>query len=61
LLVLGSSLTVMSGYRFVRHAARLGIPVAIINQGATRGDAQATLVLDAPLGPALTALTTGYR
>jgi NAD-dependent SIR2 family protein deacetylase len=36
LLVLGSSLTVMSGYRFVRHAARLGIPVAIVNQGPTR-------------------------
>ena len=61
LLVLGSSLTVMSGYRFVRHAAKLGIPVVIINQGATRGDAQATLILDAPLGPALTALTTGCR
>jgi len=60
LLVLGSSLAVMSGYRFVRHAAKLGIPVAIINQGATRGDAQATLTLDAPLGPALTALTTEY-
>jgi NAD-dependent SIR2 family protein deacetylase len=60
LLVLGSSLTVMSGYRFVRHAARLGIPVAIINQGPTRGDAQATLRLDAPLGPALTTLTTRY-
>jgi NAD-dependent SIR2 family protein deacetylase len=60
LLVLGSSLTVMSGYRFVRHAARLGIPVAIINQGPTRGDAQATMRLDAPLGPALTTLTTRY-
>ena len=61
LLVLGSSLTVMSGYRFVRHAAKLGIPVVIINQGATRGDAQATLILDAPLGPALTAVTDGCR
>jgi NAD-dependent SIR2 family protein deacetylase len=57
LLVLGSSLTVMSGYRFVRRAAGLGIPVAIINQGATRGDHLASLVLDAPLGPSLTALT----
>jgi NAD-dependent SIR2 family protein deacetylase len=56
LLVLGSSLTVMSGYRFVRHAARLGIPVVIINQGATRGDAHATARLDAPLGQTLTAL-----
>ena len=60
LLVLGSSLTVMSGYRFVRHAAKLGIPVAIINQGPTRGDAQATFTLDAPLGSALTTLTTRY-
>jgi NAD-dependent SIR2 family protein deacetylase len=57
LLVLGSSLTVMSGYRFVRHAARLAIPVAIINQGPTRGDTHARLTLDAPLGPTLTALT----
>ncbi|MEV5408858.1 NAD-dependent protein deacetylase [Thermopolyspora sp. NPDC052614] len=56
LLVLGSSLTVMSGYRFVRHAAERGIPVAIINRGATRGDTHALLTLDAPLGPALTAL-----
>jgi NAD-dependent SIR2 family protein deacetylase len=61
LLVLGSSLTVMSGYRFVRHAAKLGVPVAIINQGRTRGDAQATVTLDAPLGSTLTTLTTGYR
>lgn len=57
LLVLGSSLTVMSGYRFVRRAAGLGLPVAIINQGPTRGDHLASVLLDAPLGPSLTALT----
>jgi NAD-dependent SIR2 family protein deacetylase len=45
LLVLGSSLTVMSGYRFV-----------IINQGATRGDCHAVATLDAPLGRTLTDL-----
>jgi NAD-dependent SIR2 family protein deacetylase len=56
LVVLGSSLTVMSGYRFVRHAAKLTIPVAIINQGQTRGDALARLILDAPLGETLAAL-----
>ncbi len=50
LVVLGSSLTVMSGYRFVRRAAKLGIPVAIVNQGPTRGDEQATVRVDAPLG-----------
>jgi NAD-dependent SIR2 family protein deacetylase len=54
LLVLGSSLTVMSGRRFVLHAARRGVPVAIVNQGPTRGDAQAALTVDAPLGAALT-------
>ena len=56
LVVLGSSLTVMSGFRYVRHAARLQRPVVIVNQGATRGDAYATATLDAPLGRALTDL-----
>ncbi len=53
LLVLGSSLTVMSGYRFVIHAAKRGIPVAIVNSGPTRGDAKADLKVDAPLGAVL--------
>lgn len=64
LLVLGSSLTVMSGYRFVLRAAELGLPVAIINQGPTRGDAKADIRIDAPLGSTLTALAsalTGSR
>jgi NAD-dependent SIR2 family protein deacetylase len=55
-VVLGSSLTVMSGLRYVRHASSLGIPVLIVNQGATRGDDLATARLDAPLGSTLTAL-----
>jgi NAD-dependent SIR2 family protein deacetylase len=59
LLVLGSSLTVLSGYRFVRHAGGLGIPIAIINHGPTRGDAHASLCVDAPLGSTLTALVAG--
>jgi NAD-dependent SIR2 family protein deacetylase len=46
LLVAGSSLTVFSGYRFVRHAAALGIPVAIVNRGRTRGDELATVKVD---------------
>ncbi|WP_185076932.1 NAD-dependent protein deacetylase [Nonomuraea jabiensis] len=57
LLVLGSSLTVRSGLRFVTKAASLGIPIAIVNQGETGGDADASLTLDAPLGPTLTELT----
>jgi NAD-dependent SIR2 family protein deacetylase len=56
LVVLGSSLTVMSGLRYVRRAASLGIPVLIVNQGTTRGDDLATARFDAPLGAALTAL-----
>ena len=58
LLVLGSSLQVMSGYRFVRRAAALSLPVAIVTRGATRGDAQATIRLDAPLGRTLTHLVS---
>ena len=56
LVVLGSSLTVMSGLRYVRHAAKLDLPVVIVNQGSTRGDTHATATLDAPLGQVLTAL-----
>jgi NAD-dependent SIR2 family protein deacetylase len=56
LLVLGSSLTVASGFRFVRRAAARGIGVAIINQGATRGDPLADVLLDGPLGALLPAL-----
>ena len=54
LVVLGSSLQVMSGYRFVRRAAANGIPVAIVTRGPSRGDADATIRLDAPLGDTLT-------
>ncbi|MCW2820134.1 MAG: NAD-dependent protein deacetylase [Marmoricola sp.] len=51
LLVAGSSLTVMSGLRFVRHAARAGTPVIILNRGATRGDDLARVRVDAGVGP----------
>lgn len=46
LLVAGSSLTVMSGFRFVRHAAKAGTPVVIVNRGVTRGDELASYKLD---------------
>jgi NAD-dependent SIR2 family protein deacetylase len=58
LVVLGSSLTVMSGFRYVRHAAGLQRPVVIVNQGATRGDAYASATVDAPLGRTLTGLVS---
>lgn len=50
LLVLGSSLAVMSGFRFVLRAGKLGIPVAIVNLGPSRGDERADVRVDAPLG-----------
>ncbi|WP_115788734.1 NAD-dependent protein deacetylase [Arthrobacter silvisoli] len=53
LLVAGSSLTVMSGLRFVRHAAKAGKPVVIINRGTTRGDGLADLKIDAGVSAAL--------
>ncbi|HLL21104.1 MAG TPA: NAD-dependent protein deacetylase [Kofleriaceae bacterium] len=56
LLVVGSSLTVFSGYRFVRRAAERQIPVAILNRGPTRGDDLATLKVEEPAGAALTAI-----
>ncbi|MFJ7151941.1 NAD-dependent protein deacetylase [Streptomyces sp. NPDC100445] len=56
LLVLGSSLTVMSGLRFVRQAAEAGKPVLIVNRDPTRGDRHALTRVALPLGPALTAV-----
>ncbi|WP_143965409.1 Sir2 family NAD-dependent protein deacetylase [Gordonia zhaorongruii] len=46
MLVAGSSLSVMSGLRFVRHAAQSGKAVVILNRGDTRGDRFATVKID---------------
>jgi len=54
LLVIGSSLMVWSGYRFVRLAVSLGVPVAIINRGSTRGDAEARWRFQGECGSVLT-------
>lgn len=56
LLVAGSSLAVMSGYRFVRRAAKAGIPVVIVNRGATRGDGEAAYKLEVGTSEFLTTL-----
>ncbi len=55
LLVVGSSLTVWSGFRFVKRAADKKIPIAIVNIGPTRGDDLAALKIEAECGAALTA------
>ncbi|HKI56381.1 MAG TPA: NAD-dependent protein deacetylase [Trueperaceae bacterium] len=57
LLVLGSSLTVRSGYRYVVRAAAEGLPVAIVNDGPTRGDGDASVRLGGRLGRVLPALS----
>jgi NAD-dependent SIR2 family protein deacetylase len=56
LLVAGSSLAVMSGYRFVRRAAKAEIPVVIVNRGATRGDGEAAYKLEVGTSEFLTTL-----
>jgi NAD-dependent deacetylase sirtuin 4 len=53
LVVLGSSLTVFSGYRFVRRAAERGMPIAIVNHGPTRGDGEATLRIEGSIAEVL--------
>ena len=56
LLVLGSSLMVMSGLRFVKRAAAQGKPIAIVTLGPTRGDELASLRIYASISPLLKAL-----
>ena len=61
LLVAGSSLTVMSGLRFVKRAARNGTPVVIVNRGRTRGDELATHKLELGTTEFLVALDQSRR
>jgi NAD-dependent SIR2 family protein deacetylase len=56
LLVVGSSLMVFSGLRFVRAAAAAGTPVAIVNRGRTRADDLAALKVEADCGAILSRL-----
>jgi NAD-dependent SIR2 family protein deacetylase len=56
LVVLGSSLQVFSGRRFVKQAHARGIPVVIVNRGETRADLLATVKVDAGCAETLAAL-----
>lgn len=58
LLVVGSSLAVFSGYRWVREARERGQPVAVVNLGPTRGDADASLKVEGRAGDILPRLAT---
>ena len=53
MLIVGSSLMVYSGFRFVQRAASLGKPVAAINLGRTRADGLLTLKAELPCELAL--------
>jgi NAD-dependent SIR2 family protein deacetylase len=61
LLVVGSSLMVYSGYRFVRAALARSQPVAIVNLGRTRADQDPCLKLSEDCGSALARLAASYR
>jgi NAD-dependent SIR2 family protein deacetylase len=56
MLVVGSSLMVYSGYRFVQAAAAAGKPIAAVNLGKTRADDLITLKIQQPCGEALSSL-----
>ena len=56
LLVAGSSLVVNSGIRLVEQARRRRLPIVVVNRGETKGDARATLKLDAGTSETLVAL-----
>ena len=61
-LVVGSSLMVYSGFRFVQAAAQAGLPVAALNHGVTRADALLSLKVEASCAQALAFLlpTAGH-
>ena len=53
LLVVGSSLTVYSGRRFIYRAQKEGVPIAIVNLGPTRADDVAAVKVEGRLGEVL--------
>ncbi len=55
-LVIGSSLTVFSGFRICRDAHRAGKPIAALNQGKTRADELLNLKLEVDCAQGLTQL-----
>src|SRR5260370_9498984 len=55
LLVVGSSLSVWSGFRFVKRASEKNLPIPILNLGPTRADELASLKIEDECGAALTA------
>ena len=60
-LVVGSSLMVYSGYRFVQAAAKAGKPVAALTLGRTRADPLLSLKVDARCSDALAFVLASER
>jgi NAD-dependent SIR2 family protein deacetylase len=61
LVIAGSSLVVNSGIRLLERARRRKLPVVIVNRGATRADARATVKIDAGTSEVLSALASALR
>lgn len=61
MLVIGSSLMVYSGFRFVQAAVAAGKPVAAVNLGRTRADDLFELKVELPVGETLSALVQALR
>ncbi len=61
ILVVGSSLMVYSGFRFVRRAHELGLPIVLINQGVTRADALSDLKIQQDCVKVLTEAVAGVN
>ncbi len=53
MLIVGSSLMVYSGFRFVQMAARAGLPIAAVNLGRTRADEMLALKVEESCDTAL--------
>ena len=53
MLIVGSSLMVYSGFRFVQAAARAGKPIAAVNLGRTRADELLSFKVEQPCEDAL--------
>lgn len=60
-LVLGSSLVVMSGYRIVREGVAAGLPVVAVNRGRTRADDLLSFKVDADCSEALSRLAEALQ
>ena len=59
LLIVGSSLMVFSGFRFARAAARLGVPIAIVNRGITRADELSAIKVEGDIASVLREVSAG--